>query len=187
MEPENCLAHFHDGSWSSVPSQTRNQGRLAGGKVLGNSTDDIIVHLKRAGGGFGALLTNDYIAGAAAIGETAGVPASCCGRAITIPSRPLPSGGIAFPKGGDASVNWWQWKKSISSWRGRAVSLLRQYSPEPIPRDVLPNFHLGASPVPLGVPTYPAASATEQCVFVGVSSFTITGACGRQRSRGVSD
>ncbi len=59
LEPQNSTAHFKDGKleiWS--PSQIPNPGQVATSAGIQNS--DVLMHLVRAGGGFGRRLNSDY-------------------------------------------------------------------------------------------------------------------------------
>jgi isoquinoline 1-oxidoreductase beta subunit len=59
LEPQNSTAHFKDGKleiWS--PSQIPNPGQVAASAGIQNS--DVLMHLVRAGGGFGRRLNSDY-------------------------------------------------------------------------------------------------------------------------------
>jgi isoquinoline 1-oxidoreductase beta subunit len=75
LEPQNCVAHVHDGRcdiWGPLQMPTSGSHVIA--HALGMPANDVSIHLTRIGGGFGRRLNSDYAVEAAYLSKAVGAP-----------------------------------------------------------------------------------------------------------------
>jgi isoquinoline 1-oxidoreductase beta subunit len=165
LEPMNTTAQFKDGKleiWS--PTQTPANGRQLVSRTLNVPETDITIHIIRSGGGFGRRLMNDYMVEAAAIAKQAGVPVKLVWTREDDIQHDFyrPAGWNNFTAGLDGSGKLTSWKTHFISF-GEKVTRNNQTMEVGVraadipqlefPARFAPNFSLGASYMPLGVPT----------------------------------
>jgi isoquinoline 1-oxidoreductase beta subunit len=166
MEPMTTTAEFRDGRMEIWSSTQNGGGRALTSRMLGIPETDITIHFMRAGGGFGRRIQNDYLVEAAAIAKNLpGTPVKLLWSREDDVQHDMyrPAAWHRFTAGLDATGKLSAWKTHFVSFgektrdqQGNEIERGVRAADIPaleFPARFAANFSLGASYMPLGVPT----------------------------------
>jgi isoquinoline 1-oxidoreductase beta subunit len=178
LEPENCTAKFENGKlelWA--PSQTPGNALQGLMRTLDLQLEDITMHQLRGGGGFGRRLVNDYIVEAAWIAKVVnGAPVKLLWtREDDMAHDFYRPGGFHYFKGGvDAAGKLVAWQNHFVTYAnaaGTGTASSANYGPDEFPAGFVPNYALGQSMMPLGVPTGAMRAPRSNALAFVIQSF----------------
>ena len=158
LEPQNCTARINaDGTcemWTT--SQTPQGGRALVANTLGLKEDQVVMHMMRAGGGFGRRLYNEPLAEVAFIAREAKVPVKLIWtREDDMQHDQFRPGGFhKFTAGVDANGKLVAFRDHFATFgQGERFASSADIGPGEYPARFVPNLRIDASVMPLGVPT----------------------------------
>ena len=171
LEPQNTTAHWKDGVmelWSPLQIPTGGAGLVT--KILGIPADKIIIHINRAGGGFGRRISADYLIEAAAIAHKVNAPVKLTwSREDDLRHDHMRPGGIHFLKGGiDANGKVVAWKNHFFTFgEGGSPGSGGNLSADEFPGRWIANYQADQTMFDTGWPMGPWR-APGSCVFAWV-------------------
>ena len=175
LEPQNCTASVRDGKaeiWA--PTQNPDSGAKIVAKTLGLAESDVTVHMVRCGGGFGRRLMNDYMVEAAWISKQIGAPVKLLWDRGDDLRHDFyrPAGFHFFRAGLDRAGSVVAFRDHFVSF-GSAGKFASSAALQPVefPARFVANVELGASLIPLGVPTGPLRAPGSNALAFAFQSF----------------
>ncbi len=153
LEPQNCTAHFRNGTLEMwAPTQNPESARALCAKLLGLRDSDVTVHLTRCGGGFGRRLNADFMADAAWIAKEVGVPVKLLWTREDDTQHDFyrPAGWHYMSGAVDATGDIQAWRNHFVTFgEGESFAASAGMSPTEFPAQFVPNYALDVSVMPL--------------------------------------
>ncbi len=176
LEPMNATARFADGKceiWAPTQNPGAGQGNVA--KILGIAPPDVIVHMTRAGGGFGRRLGTEYMVEAAVLSKMTGLPIKLLrNRKQDIQHEYYrPAGYHHFKAGVDSSGTLTAFDDHFITFTsdGERVSDSAELPGDIFPARFVPNLRYAQSTMLLGVPTGPMRAPQDNALAYAFESF----------------
>jgi isoquinoline 1-oxidoreductase beta subunit len=165
LEPMNTTALFKDGKMEIWSPTQNGGGQQLTSQMLGIPTTDITIHFVRGGGGFGRRISNDYLVEAAAVAkQMPGVPVKLVWSREDDMQHDVyrTAGWHNFSAGVDAGGKLVAFKAHFITLSNKVTRNGQEMEvatrggdigPLEFPSRFTPNFSIGVSMIPSGIPT----------------------------------